>query len=258
VLVNKDQQLVAWPTDAPSPSGWRAAGVSGTQTECVAYIDGHWTGDRDASHHKRAGDARLVQRLRDGDESAFVGLIDEFHSGFVRLAQGYVHDCALAEDVAQEAWIGILRGLHQYAGRASFKSWMFRILVNCAKRRAMRESRSVPFSAVWDQTDNPSESSVPEDWFRGSGDEFPGGWVVFPRSWGDSPEQRMISEEIRAELAEQIDRLPHKQREVLVLRDVEGLSSEEVRSVLQLSESNQRVLLHRARSRLRQSLAERL
>src|SRR5690348_13869728 len=146
VLINQDQQLVAWPTAAPIPSGWRAAGVSGSQTECVAYIDGSWTRDVNApSHNEVAGDSWLVQRLRDGDESAFAGLIDEFHASFVRLAQGYVHDRSLAEDVAQEAWIGVLRGLHQYAGRASLKSWMFRILVNCAKRRALRERRSMPF-----------------------------------------------------------------------------------------------------------------
>jgi len=259
VLINEDQQLVAWPSAAPIPSGWRTAGASGSQTECVAFIDERWTGHANtALQNEFSGDLALVQRLRDGDESAFTGLIDQFHASFVRFAQGYVHDRALAEDVAQEAWIGILRGLHQYAGRASFKSWMFRILVNCAKRRATRESRSVPFSTVWDDTDNPLDSAVPEAWFRGSGDQFPGGWVMFPRSWSDAPEQRLISEEIRAELATEIDKLPHKQREVLVLRDVDGLSSDEVCNALQLSESNQRVLLHRARARLRQALAERL
>src|SRR5581483_1441482 len=163
-------------------------GASGTQPECVAYIDGHWTGDANTpARSDCTGDLRLVQQLRDGDESAFAELIDQFHAGFVRVAQGYVHDRSLAEDVAQEAWIGILRGLHQYAGRGSLKSWMFGILVNCATHRARRESRSLPFSAIWDETDDRWESAVPAAWFRGSGDEFPGGWVMFPRAWGDAP-----------------------------------------------------------------------
>jgi RNA polymerase sigma-70 factor, ECF subfamily len=259
VLINQDRQLVAWPSAAPIPSGWRPAGASGSQAECVAYIDGHWTGEGNTAPPRDfSGDSRLVQQLRDGDESAFAGLIDQFHLSFVRLAQGFVHDHSLAEDVAQEAWIGILRGLHQYAGRASFKSWMFRILVNCAKRRARRESHSIPFSAVWDEADDRWESAVPAEWFRSNGDPFPGGWVMFPRAWGDAPEERLMSQEIMTQLGTEIDRLPLKQREVLVLRDVEGLSPDEVCNALQLSESNQRVLLHRARSRLRQALAVRL
>ena len=256
VLINGDQQLMAWPDSDPVPGGWQSTGVSGTQAHCVAFIDGGWCTRKtpDPASDERA----LVDRLRQGDEAAFGALVDRYHASFVRLAVGYVRDRSIAEEVTQEAWLGILRGLHQFAGRASFKTWMFRIVVNCAKRRAVRESRSVPFSKQWDMEEDPSDPAVPADWFRGSGDQWPGGWLVFPGDWGDEPERRLVSAETRRELAAMIERLPVRQRQVLVLRDVDGLSASEVRDTLQLSESNQRVLLHRARSTLRRVLSEHL
>jgi len=247
VLINSDQQLVVWPDSEPVPEGWQKTGVAGTQAHCVAFTDGGVSLD----------DVSLVERLRAGDEAAFGALVDRYHASFVRLAVGYVRDRSIAEEIAQEAWLGILRGLHQFAGRASFKTWMFRIVVNCAKHRAVRERRIVAFSEQW-ETGEEAEPAVPSDWFRGSGDQWPGGWLVFPGDWGDEPEQRLLSAETRRELAAMIERLPFRQRQVLVLRDVDGLSASEVCETLQLSESNQRVLLHRARSTLRRLLADHL
>ena len=246
VLINQNQQLVAWPQSQALPRDWQATAFGGTQAECVAYIDGRWNSD----------ELQLLERLRAGDEGSFSILVDRYHASFVRLAVGYVRDRSIAEEVAQDAWLGILRGLHAFAGRAQFKTWMFRILVNCAKRRAIRESRSVSFSEHWDVADDPLEPSVPSEWFRGSDDQWPGGWMVFPGDWGDDPERRLVSAETRHELAELIERLPLRQRQVLVLRDVDGLSASEVCDTLELSESNQRVLLHRARSTLRRVLAD--
>jgi RNA polymerase sigma-70 factor (ECF subfamily) len=258
VLINSDQQLVAWPDSEPVPGGWQTTGVGGTQAHCVAFIEGGLC-TRETSQLP-PDDGSLVERLRAGDEATFGALVDRYHASFVRLAAGYVRDRSIAEEVAQEAWLGILRGLRQFAGRASFKTWMFRIVVNCAKHRAVRESRCETFSDRWDSpaADDALDSAVPTDWFRGSGDQWPGGWLVFPGDWGEQPEQRLMSAETRRELAAMIERLPLRQRQVLVLRDVDGLSSSEVCETLQLSESNQRVLLHRARSTLRRSLADHL
>jgi RNA polymerase sigma-70 factor, ECF subfamily len=199
-------------------------------------------------------DVVLIERLQRGDEAAFDALVRRYHASFVRLAAGYVRERSIAEEVAQEAWLGIIRGLRQFAGRATFKTWMFRILVNCAKRRATRESRSVAFSELWHMADDDSGPAVPSEWFRGGTDRWPGGWVVFPGNWGDEPERRLISAETLRELGAMIESLPVKQREVLILRDVDGLSAAEVCETLQLSESNQRVLLHRARSTMRRLL----
>jgi RNA polymerase sigma-70 factor (ECF subfamily) len=256
VLSNKDQELVAWPQTQTLPDGWQATGVGGTQADCIAHIDGR--GSSRENPRPASDQLALVERLRQGDEAAFGELVDRHHASFVRLAAVYVRDRSTAEEVAQEAWLGILRGLHQFAGRASFKTWMFRILVNCAKRRALRESRSVALSEQWDAAEDLLEAAVPPEWFRGEGDQWRGGWLVFPGDWGEQPEQRLVAAETRRELAAMIERLPFKQRQVLVLRDVDGLSASEVRETLQLSESNQRVLLHRARSTLRRLLSDHL
>jgi RNA polymerase sigma-70 factor (ECF subfamily) len=256
VLINRDQQLVAWPNGQPAPESWNETGIAGTQAECVAYIDTQWTSQQRL--RPASDDVSLVERLRGGDELEFDALVGRYHASFVRLAATYVRDRSIAEEVAQEAWLGILRGLHQFAGRASFKTWMFRILVNCAKHRAVSESRSVALVERWDMVEDVSGPAVPAEWFRSAGDQLPGGWVAFPCSWGDEPERRLMSAETRRELAAMIEQLPSKQRQVLVLRDVDGLSSAEVCETLQLSESNQRVLLHRARSTMRRLLADHL
>jgi RNA polymerase sigma-70 factor (ECF subfamily) len=199
-------------------------------------------------------DARLLEALLDGDEAAFARLVERYHASFVRLACGYVGDRAVAEEVAQDAWLGILRGLPRFAGRASLKTWMFRILINCAKHRLRRERPTVSLAVFGDG--EPFEPAVAADRFRGPGDRWPGGWVAAPPDWGDAPEQRLLSAEVRGQLAAAIDRLPPSQRAVVVLRDVHGLGSAEVCQALHLSEANQRVLLHRGRSKVRQALAD--
>jgi RNA polymerase sigma-70 factor (ECF subfamily) len=256
VLVNSDEQLVAWPDCQPVPFGWEATGVTGTQAECIAHIEGRWTSHETLQPEN--SELALLEQLRRGDEAAFGALVDRHHASFVRLALGYVRDRSIAEEVAQEAWLGIVRGLHQFAGRASFKTWMFRILVNCAKRRAVRESRSIAISEQWDTAEDSLEPAVPPEWFRGSGDQWPGGWLVFPGDWGDEPERRLMADETRREIDAMIERLPIRQRQILVLRDVDGLSASEVCETLQLSEANQRVLLHRARSSMRRFLSDHL
>jgi RNA polymerase sigma-70 factor (ECF subfamily) len=199
-------------------------------------------------------ETRLVARLRDGDEAAFAELVDRYHTGMVRLATVYVRDEAAAEDVAQEAWIGVLRGIDRFEARSSLKTWIFHILINRAKTRATREQRSIPFSALWDADTAPFEPAVEPERFRPPGAQWAGGWVSFPQSWGAAPEERLLSGEAREQIQACIDTLPPSQREVVVLRDVQGWSAEEVCAALQVSEANQRVLLHRGRSKVRRAL----
>lgn len=205
-----------------------------------------------------AGDAEreLLEALLRGDESAFVALVDQYHASLVRLARVYVHDRGTAEEVTQDAWLGVLRGLRQFAGRCSLKTWIFRILINTAKHRAVRDRRCIPFSAAWDSASEPFEPAVAANRFRAPGEQWTGGWVSFPASWGNAPEERLLAREARGQIRAAIDRLPPSQREVVLLRDVQGWSADEVCHALQVSESNQRVLLHRGRSRVREALAE--
>jgi RNA polymerase sigma-70 factor, ECF subfamily len=167
----------------------------------------------------------------------------------LRIARTYVATQAVAEEVVQDAWLGILRGLDRFEGRSSLRTWMYRILTNIAKTRGQREGRSQPFSSFAD--DGPS---VPEDWFQGADDRFPGGWTSFPHGWRGFPEERLEAEETLRVVGDAIDGLPPAQADVIRLRDVAGWSSEDVCNVLDLSETNQRVLLHRARARVRRAV----
>jgi len=194
----------------------------------------------------------LVKALRAGEADAFEQLIDAFGRSMQRVASLYVRDRAAAEEVVQDAWVGVLRGIDRFEGRSSLRTWIFRILVNTAKTRGVRESRTVPFAALGDDPDA-DQPSVPEDQFLGEGSAWPGHWVSGPAHW-DVPLERLLSREARELITRAIDQLPEMQRRVVSLRDVEGWSSEEVCNVLDLSETNQRVLLHRARSRLRQAI----
>jgi len=193
-----------------------------------------------------------VRALRAGEEAAFEQLVEMFGRSMQRVASLYVRDRAAAEEVVQDAWIGVLRGIDRFEGRSSLRTWVFRILVNTAKTRGVRESRTVPFSAIGDDP-NVEQPSVPEDRFLSQGSAWPGHWTSGPAQW-DAPLERLLSREARDMIAREIDQLPEMQRRVVTLRDVEGWSSEEVCNVLELSETNQRVLLHRARSRLRQAI----
>jgi RNA polymerase sigma-70 factor (ECF subfamily) len=197
-----------------------------------------------------ADDAAVLAALRAGDEAAFTRLVEMYHGAMVRLATAYVPSFAVAEEVAQEAWLGVLNGLANFEGRSSLKTWIFRILTNIAKTKGAREQRSASFSSVFDDL-GPDEPAVDLDRFGSEGN-----WVMAPVGWGDSPEQKLESAECQSVIASSIEGLPVNQREVIRLRDVLGFTSEEVCNALAISETNQRVLLHRARSRVRKALEE--
>lgn len=166
----------------------------------------------------------------------------------------YVSTEAVAEEVVGDAWLGILRGLDRFEGRSSLRTWMYRILVNIAKTRGRREGRSIPFASLaGDDLDAPS---VDETRFRGAGAEIPNQWSSIPADWRGLPEERLLGRETLKLIGEVIEMLPPLQAEVIRLRDVRGWTSEEVRNALDLTETNQRVLLHRARSRVRGALEE--
>jgi RNA polymerase sigma-70 factor, ECF subfamily len=199
-----------------------------------------------------AEDLALVERLKAGDEVAFAMLVRQHQAQMLRVARMYVSSQAVAEDVVADAWLGILQGLDRFEGRSSLRTWMYRILTNIAKTRGQREGRSVPFSSLaGDDLDAPA---VDESWFQGSGDRWQGGWASLPDDWRGIPDDRLLSAEVRALIGAAIADLPPMQAEVLRLRDVRGWSSAEVRNALDISETNQRVLLHRARSKVRRAL----
>lgn len=196
-------------------------------------------------------DAELVAGLRAGDEAAFRALLQHYGPGLLRVAQMYVSSRAAAEDVVQEAWVGVLRGIDRFEGRSSLKTWLFRIVVNTAKTRGVRDARSVPFSSVEDEG-----GTVSPDRFFAESERFPGHWSVPPSSWAGIPDERLVADETLAVVRRAIGRLPEAQRTVITLRDVDGFDADEVCNALDLTETNQRVLLHRARARVRAALEE--
>jgi RNA polymerase sigma-70 factor, ECF subfamily len=198
-------------------------------------------------------ESRVVDALRRGDEAAFMQLVHEHGPMMLRVARTYVSSAAVAEDVVQEAWVGVLKGLARFEGRSSLKTWIFRILTNTAKTRAIREGRSIPFSALAVDDD---EGVVDPDRFLGDDTRFPGHWAAPPRRWEAQPEGRLLAGEALDVIEQEIARLPPAQAAVITMRDVEGLDAEEVCNALDISETNQRVLLHRARSKVRQALEE--
>ncbi len=198
-------------------------------------------------------DAELVAALLARDEETYRLLVREWHSALLRVARIFVPTQAVAEEVVQETWLRVLGALDRFEGRSSLKTWVFRILVNTAKTRAQREGRTLPFSALQDPARVP-EAAVDADRFLPPDDpQHPGGWSAPPR---DLPEERLLAAETRARIAAAIDALPATQRAVISLRDVEGWTSDEVRNALDLSEVNQRVLLHRARAKVRAALED--
>jgi RNA polymerase sigma-70 factor, ECF subfamily len=197
-------------------------------------------------------DADLLTALRDGDEAAFAQLVDRYHGALVRLARLYVSDAA-AEDVVQETWLGFLRGLSRFEARASLKTWLFRILVNRARTRAVRDGRTMPLSTLGFETEA-REPAVDAARFRPADDSrWPGHWLVAPAA-EDLPEERFLAGELTDQVRAAVARLPPAQRQVVMLRDIQGLSSDEVCDLLQLTDANQRVLLHRGRSKVRAAL----
>ena len=199
------------------------------------------------------GEVELLEALRRGDERAFAALVDRHGAGMLRLARVFVRDRATAEDVVQEACLGVLHGLERFEGRSSLRTWLLRIVANLAKTRAVREARSVPFSALQGADADEDGPSVAPDRFYGPGERWAGHWSVAPEEWS-RPEHELLGAETRARIAAAIESLPEAQRRVITLRDAEGWSAEEVCNVLELSETNQRVLLHRARTKVRQAL----
>jgi RNA polymerase sigma-70 factor (ECF subfamily) len=198
-----------------------------------------------------ADDHALVERLRAGDEEAFMDLVVRWSPSLMRVARMYVPSNAVAEEVVQETWLAAISGLDRFEQRASLKTWLFHILANKAKSRGVRERRTVPFATLARSGDD--EPSVPPDRFQQGGDTWPGHWATPPRPWED-PERRLQSLEARDRLRAAIGALPEVQQTVLTLRDVEGLDAEEVCSLLDLTDGNQRVILHRARARVRAEL----
>jgi RNA polymerase sigma-70 factor (ECF subfamily) len=204
-----------------------------------------------------ADDQRLVESLRAGDQSAFEMLIDRYHNPLLRLAMFYVPSRAVAEEVVQETWLGVLQGLARFEGRSSLKTWIFRILTNRARTRGQREGRSVAFSDLAVAEAGSGELSVDADQFwPADHPTWANVWVSYPRNWNELPEDRLLARETLARVQAAIAALPPSQREVIRLRDVEGWTSEEVCNVLEITETNQRVLLHRARAKVRRDVEQ--
>jgi RNA polymerase sigma-70 factor, ECF subfamily len=198
-------------------------------------------------------DAAVIAALRAREDRAFEELMRMYNASLLRVALIYVPSRAVAEDVVQETWIAVLNGIDRFEGRSSLKTWIFRILTNIAKTRGQREGRTVPFSAL-ERPDAVPEAAVDADRFRPADHErWPGHWASKPEPW---PEERLLAAETRVVVERAIDRLPPAQRAVISLRDIEGWSSDETRNALGVSETNQRVLLHRARSKVRQALED--
>ncbi len=196
----------------------------------------------------------LVQALRNGDEAAFSSLIERYHTRLLRLARGFVPSQAVAEEVVQETWLAVLEGIAGFEGRSSLKTWFFHILTNRAKTRGQREKRYVPFSEKATQSDTEGNPPREPERFRTSG-HLAGHWAITPTTWHEyTPERLLLSKEALAQLEEAIQTLPANQRQVMVLRDIEGIDSEEICKYLNITPTNQRVLLHRARSKVRWAL----
>jgi RNA polymerase sigma-70 factor (ECF subfamily) len=207
---------------------------------------------REAAFGVAADESRIVAALKDRDERIFMTLVAELGPSMLRVASMYVSSRAVAEEVVQEAWLGVIRGIDRFEGRSTLKTWVFRILTNTAKTRGQREGRSIPLSALAEPDDG---GHVELDRFQADG-RWAGHWDynARPRSWDAVPDERLVAAETLEHVRDAIDDLPETQRTVITLRDVEGWSSEEVCNVLEISESNQRVLLHRARTRVRSAL----
>jgi RNA polymerase sigma-70 factor (ECF subfamily) len=190
--------------------------------------------------------------LRRGDEAAFRTLVKDCHPTLIRLAMMYSPSRAIAEETVQETWIAVLRGLDGFAGRASLRTWICRILVRIAQRRAGIESRSTPFSTLDDDHGGDFVAVAPDSFVK----EGPrtGRWVTVPDDWSRVPEDKLLSYELRDMVKAEIAKLPPAQREVITLRDIEGWSTAEVSELLGIQDGHQRVLLHRARSRVRLAL----
>ena len=198
-----------------------------------------------------AADEDVVAALRAGDERAFRELFKRSNPMMKRVARSFVTSDAVAEEIVQDTWMAIVTGIHRFEGRSALRTWMFSILTNQAKTHSARERRAQPISSV--APSDVEEPAVDPDRFQKDDEAWPGHWAIPPRPW-QKPERKLLSLEIRERLTEALNELPGRQRAVVALRDIEGLGAEDVCELLDLSAENQRVLLHRGRSRLRRSL----
>jgi len=202
-----------------------------------------------------ADEPALIARLRDGDERAFDDVVTRFYPSMLAVARGYVRSRSVAEEVVQEAWLAVLNGLDRFEGRSSLRTWVLRIVANTAQTRGIREARVIPVSSLQSEGEEPT---VEPERFRGAGDPFPGHWWSYPTDWRTVPESKLLSQETLDIVKAAIDELPDVQRAVITMRDVTGCDSEDVCQMLEISEGNQRVLLHRARARVRTALERHL
>ena len=203
----------------------------------------------------RQDESEVVAALCRGDEAAFAALVDRHSPAMIRVAMAYVPSRAAAEEAVQEAWIAVMRGIDGFEGRSSLKTWIFRILTNVAMRAGSRERRSVPFSALAAAEDTGEPSVDPDRFLPADHELFPGHWAISPTRW-PTPEEGLLAGETREVIAAAIADLPDAQRTVIALRDVEGWTSEEVCEALEITAGNQRILLHRARSKVRTAIEE--
>jgi RNA polymerase sigma-70 factor (ECF subfamily) len=197
---------------------------------------------------------RLAGALHNGDEDAFRDMVGQYQSSLLRVAMIYVKNRSVAEEVVQETWLGVIRGLDRFESRSLLKTWIFRILTNIAKTRAARDSRAIPFSSLASAGEDDGPSVDPDRFFAAGESRWAGHWSSPPTSWDDVPDRRLVSKETLAVIQSAIAKLPPMQAQVIALRDVEGWSADEVCALLELTEANQRVLLHRGRSKVRAAL----
>jgi RNA polymerase sigma-70 factor (ECF subfamily) len=200
-------------------------------------------------------EAELVGRLRSGDDAAFALVLDQWSPGMMRLARSFVSTPESAAEVVQDTWLAVLQAIDRFEGRSSLRTWVYRILVNTAKRRAARERRNVPMSSLG--PDPGAGPTVDPDRFQGADEPYPGHWRALPAPWPapvPSPEQRSLDAELRDRLEDALAGLPARQRAVITLRDVQDRPADEVCAILDISPANQRVLLHRARAHVRARL----
>jgi len=183
-------------------------------------------------------DLELLARVRAGDEAAFVALVEKYHGSMLRVARSYAPSDAIAEEAVQETWMGVARGIERFEGRSSFKTWLFRILINRARTAGGREPRNLPLGDVEPAVEASRFTTV-------------GAWAAPLEAWEADADDRLVAGTWTEALRAALDDLPPRQREIVILRDVEGLTSQDVCDLLRVSEGNQRVLLHRGRSRLR-------
>lgn len=203
-----------------------------------------------ALSHRYDDQVVLVAALRDGDESAFRWMLARFTAPMLRIAESYAPSRAVAEEMVQETWISVVRGIDRFEGRSSLKTWIFRILMNRARSIAPKERRAIPIASL-----HPDDELVDEDrFFPWDHAEEPGWWAFHPPEWAGSPEERALASEVRSVVEQAVSGLPPMQAKVITMRDIAGMASDEVCNVLGISQVHQRVLLHRARTQVRDSL----